>query len=57
MLASTQGCIERCRRYIPKADGGQRPLGTMEDKVVQALVVAMLNLCGTTALLFSSPVL
>src|SRR4249920_3475399 len=33
------------RRYIPKADGRQRPLGiaALEDKVVQAAVVAILT--------------
>ena len=33
------------RRYIPKADGGQRPLGiaALEDKIVQAAVVMLLT--------------
>ena len=33
------------RRYIPKADGRQRPLGiaALEDKIVQAAVVAILT--------------
>jgi RNA-directed DNA polymerase len=33
------------RRYIPKADGRQRPLGiaALEDKIVQAAVVAVLT--------------
>src|SRR5262249_9643193 len=33
------------RRYIPKADGGQRPLGiaALEDKIVQAAVVIILT--------------
>jgi len=33
------------RRYIPKADGTQRPLGiaAIEDKIVQAAVVAILT--------------
>lgn len=33
------------RRYIPKADGRQRPLGiaALEDKIVQAAVVALLT--------------
>jgi RNA-directed DNA polymerase len=33
------------RRYIPKADGGQRPLAVaaLEDKIVQRAVVAALN--------------
>ncbi len=33
------------RRYIPKPDGGRRPLGiaALEDKIVQGAVVAVLN--------------
>ena len=33
------------RRYIPKPDGGQRPLGiaALEDKIVQTAVVAILT--------------
>jgi RNA-directed DNA polymerase len=33
------------RRYVPKADGNQRPLGigALEDKIVQAAVVAILT--------------
>ncbi|HEX2127543.1 MAG TPA: hypothetical protein VHF45_13410, partial [Thermoleophilaceae bacterium] len=33
------------RRYVPKSDGGQRPLGiaALEDKIVQTAVVAILT--------------